>query len=82
MEGVLTVERKCKHCKNYTPGVTEQQRHAWSGTNLGRHADGVCNLYFPRGYIGRKPPHPTMAVSSCFQFEEKDEQDGQMEIEG
>lgn len=72
-------DRRCKNCKWYSPGVTEKQRHEWSYSNLGLHADGVCNLKFPRGYVARNPPHPTMAVSSCFQFEEKD---GQTIMEG
>ena len=32
---------------------------------------GVCDLYFPRGYVGRKPPHPARAVGHCFQWEGK-----------
>jgi len=67
-------DKMCKNCVHYSPGVTDRQRHEWSYSNLGQHATGVCNLYFPRGYVARKPPHPTMAVSSCFQFEEKGEQ--------
>ena len=67
-------DKRCKNCKWYSPGVTDRQRHEWSYSNLGRWADGVCNLFFPRGYIARKPPHPTMAVSRCFQWEEKDDQ--------
>lgn len=67
------MDRICRYCTHYTEGVSERQRNEWSGTNWGRHATGVCNLYFPRGYIGRKPPHPAMATGSCFQFEGKDE---------
>lgn len=73
-------DRACKNCRFYTHGVTDRQRHEWSYSNLGRWATGVCNLFFPRGYIGREPPHPTMAASSCFQFEERD--DSQMDIWG
>ena len=72
-------ERRCSNCTHYSPGVTDRQRHEWSHSNLGRHADGVCTLYFPRGYVARKPPHPTMAVMSCFQFEPRDTE--QMEME-
>ena len=64
-------DRKCEHCKHFAYGVTERQRHEWSYSNWGRHADGICNLYFPRGYVGRKPPHPAMSTGSCFQFEMK-----------
>ena len=67
------MDRKCKNCQHFTQGVTDQQRHEWSGSNFGRCADGVCHLYFPRGYIGRKPPHPAMSTGSCFQFEERSE---------
>lgn len=72
--------RRCDGCKHYTEGVTDQQRHEWSWSNWGRHADGVCHLYFPRGYVGRKPPHPAFAVGSCFQWEAKEEYE-QIEIE-
>lgn len=65
-------DRKCANCKHYTEGVTYRQRHEWAYSNLGRYATGVCNLLFPRGYICREPPHPTMASRSCFQFEERD----------
>lgn len=58
----------CKNCKYYTEGVTNEQRHKWDWSNLGRWATGVCNLDFPRGYIARKAPHPTMHNSRCFQF--------------
>lgn len=64
------MERKCQNCAHYSEGVTERQRHQWEGTNLGKWATGVCTLYFPRGYIARKPPHPAMATGSCFQFKE------------
>lgn len=67
------MDERCGNCKWYTPGVTDQQRHEWSWSNLGRWADGVCILYFPRGYIGRRPPHPTMASGNCFQWEEIEE---------
>ena len=63
------MERKCKNCKHYTPGVTDQQRHSWEWSNFGAHATGVCNLYFPRGYVARKPPHPAMETGHCFQWE-------------
>lgn len=67
------MDKRCKNCKHYTPGVTDQQRHEWSWSGLGRWADGVCNLYFPRGYIGREPPHPAMASGKCFQWEPQEE---------
>lgn len=70
--------RECKNCKYYKEGVNDQQRHEWEWSNFGRHADGVCSLYFPRGYIGRKPPHPAIASGSCFQWEEKS---GQIELD-
>lgn len=76
------IERQCKTCKHYTQGVTDQQRHAWSGTEWGRWADGVCHLYFPRGYIGRKPPHPAHSVGCCFQWEEQDRQISLEEVTG
>ena len=62
---------RCDHCRWYTPGVTDQQRHAWSATNIGTYATGECNLRFPRGYVDRQPPRPTMAQMHCFQFEEQ-----------
>ena len=65
------MERECKYCRHYSEGVTDKQRHEWEWSNWGRHADGVCNLYFPRGYVGRKPPHAAMAVGKCFQWEVK-----------
>lgn len=69
------MEKRCDLCKWYTPGVTERQRHEWSYSNYGKYATGICNLYFPRGYIARKPPHPTMEISHCCQFEAKQEDD-------
>ena len=63
---------KCKDCKYFTYGVSERQRYEWSYSNWGRHCDGVCNLYFPRGYVGRKPPHPAFSTGSCFQFDKKE----------
>lgn len=64
---------RCKTCKWYTEGVPDslRQKHAFEG--LGQYATGLCNLYFPRGYIARKPPHLTMQNSHCFQYEERDE---------
>lgn len=70
---------RCRDCEHFTFGVTDQQRKAWNWSNWGRCADGMCNLYFPRGYVGRKPPHPAMSKGRCFQFEEKS---GQMTIWG
>ena len=64
------MERKCRNCKHYKPGVSNELRHKWDWSNLGRWANGVCTLHFPRGYGARKPPHPAMGVGSCFQFEE------------
>ena len=66
--------RKCKDCQHYSPGITDAQRHKWDWSNWGTWADGICNLYFPRGYLGRKPPHPARAVGSCFQWEERSQQ--------
>lgn len=74
------MDHRCENCRHYTEGVTDRQRKEWSGTNLGRWATGVCSLGFPRGYIGRKPPHPTMANMSCFQWEAKTEGE-QMELD-
>ncbi len=71
------MNRQCKNCTFFTEGVSDELRHKWGWSNLGRWADGVCNLYFPRGYIARKPPHPTMSVSHCFQWEERS---GQMDL--
>ena len=62
---------RCDHCRRYTTGVTDQQRHAWRATNIGTYATVVCNLRFPRGSVDRQPPHPTMAQMHCFQFEEQ-----------
>ena len=73
--------RKCRNCKHYSRGVTDEQRHKWEWSNLGRWADGVCDLYFPRGYIARKPPHPVMGVGSCFQFEERYDEQISIEME-
>lgn len=70
------MERQCSNCKWYTEGVTNEQRHKWDWSNLGRWATGCCNLYFPRGYVARKPPHPTMHNSRCFQFEPRSNQLG------
>ena len=64
------MDKRCGNCKNYSHGLTEEQRHKWSYSNLGQHATGVCNLHFPRGYVARKPPHPAMATGHCFQWEE------------
>lgn len=71
--------RRCDQCKHYTDGVPDSLRkqHEWSSE--WRYATGICNLYFPRGYVGRKPPHPTMHQSSCFQWEAKEEGE-QMEL--
>lgn len=65
--------RCCKDCKYYEEGVPECLRRDWDWSNWGRNADGICTLYFPRGYIGRKPPHPARENGCCFQFEEKPE---------
>lgn len=70
--------RNCEGCKYYTDGVPDSLRHQWEWSNLGKYATGICNLYFPRGYVGRKPPHPTMKQSSCFQWEAKEGE--QMEL--
>lgn len=64
------MEHRCKNCRWFSGGVTDRLRHEWSWSNWGRCADGVCNLYFPRGYVDRKPPHPARAVGHCFQWEE------------
>ena len=74
------MERKCRTCIYYSEGVTKEQRAKWEGTNIGRWCDGLCNLYFPRGYLGRKPPHPAMASGRCFQYEGKDQD--QMSLTG
>lgn len=71
----------CRNCLYYTDGVPDSLRHEWSGTNLGRYATGICNKYFPKGYLGRKPPHPAMQNGSCFQYEPKTEIEGQEAIE-
>lgn len=60
------MEKQCQNCQHYTEGVTDRQRHEWEWSNWGRHADGVCNLYFPRGYIGRKPPHAGKGSRALF----------------
>lgn len=65
------MDRECKDCQWFAYGVTDEQRHKWDWSNWGQHADGVCNLYFPRGYVGRKPPHPAMSTGHCFQWEER-----------
>ena len=66
------MEKKCKNCKHYSAGITDQQRKEWSNTNWGYWCTGICNLDFPRGYIARKAPHAAHATGSCFQFEEKE----------
>lgn len=68
------MDKRCANCEHYSPGVTDEQRKLWSYSNWGLHADGVCNHYFPRGYIACKPPHPAMATGHCFQWEEKSRQ--------
>lgn len=73
------MERKCKNCKHYTAGVPGEFLENNHGT-IWKEADGICHLYFPRGYIGRKPPHPTSEIGRCFQFEPKAEIEGQEEI--
>lgn len=77
---IHNMDKQCSNCRHYTDGVTDRQRKEWSSTNLGQWATGICNLYFPRGYIGRKPPHPTLASGHCFQWEDPDGSQ-QMEIE-
>lgn len=74
------MERACKTCRHFTEGVTDAQRKSWSVTNWGYWADGVCHKEFPRGYIGRKPPHPARAVGRCFQYERKDSEQVEMEV--
>ena len=63
------MERKCKNCRHFTAGVTDRQRKEWSYSNWGTYADGVCNLDFPRGYVGRKAPHAAHSTGSCFQYQ-------------
>ena len=48
-----------------------------------RFDDGICNLYFPRGYVSRKPPHKVWSGQNhCFQFEVKDSfEQTQMDIQ-
>lgn len=72
--------RRCDQCEHYTDGVPDELRKAWNWSNFGIYATGVCGLYFPRGYIGRKPPHPAMATGRCFQWEPKKDGD-QLTIE-
>lgn len=70
----------CRTCLYYTDGVPDSLRKA-DPTNLGRFATGICNKHFPKGYLGRKPPHLTMQNCSCFQHEPKTEIEGQEAIE-
>lgn len=65
--------RECKDCRWFSWGVPDELRKKWQHSNFGKHCDGVCSLYFPRGYIGRKPPHAAMSIGHCFQWEEKDQ---------
>ena len=73
------MERQCSNCQHFSYGVPDALRQKWSSSNFGLHADGVCSLFFPRGYVGRTPPHPAMLAGHCFQWEEKS---NQMELEG
>lgn len=72
------MERRCDNCQWYTDGVPEDLRKKWQPYDS--DADGVCSLYFPRGYLGRKPPHPARAMGRCFQWEPKEDGD-QLTIE-
>ena len=71
------MDRICNNCKWFTPGLTQEQQKAWQ---YDKGVNGVCHLYFPRGYIGRKPPHPAYSGRWCFQFEERSA-DEQMTME-
>lgn len=73
------MQKRCSNCQHFSCGVPDELRKKWSYSNLGSHADGICKLNFPRGYVGRTPPHPAMSVGHCFQWEEKS---NQMELEG
>lgn len=73
---------KCKDCKFYTDGVPEViQKAIERRYETWRQYDGICHKYFPRGYLGRKPPHAVRAAGGCFQFEPRSEIDGQEAIE-
>lgn len=68
---------KCKDCMYFSyGGISDQEQMQY-----GYYApDGICSKYFPRGYIGRKPPHKKYSNSNaCFQFERK-EKDEQSEV--
>lgn len=62
--------KTCKYCAFYAPA-------AYSKEELERYGvydkpDGVCNKYFPRGYVSRKPPHKAKSnQNACFQYEER-----------
>lgn len=74
------MDNRCGNCRWFTNGMTDEQRKTWGVTNWGHWADGVCSLYFPRGYLGRKPPHPARSNGHCFQWEPREDGE-QMEIE-
>lgn len=61
---------KCKDCKYFSYySFSEEELRKWRGEKI----DGICSKHFPRGYVGRKPPHPKYSHSlRCFQFEEGD----------
>lgn len=68
------MERRCKNCKHFSYGMTVEQRNKWAAeSNWGRYANGICSLHFPRGYVGRKPPHPAHSAGGCFQFDPKED---------
>ena len=61
----------CNDCKYFTLGGIEEE----GKKDFQYYApDGICHKHFPRGYIGRKPPHKKYHNSNaCFQFEKREE---------
>lgn len=68
------MDKRCKNCKHFQKGMTDAQRKKIPDSGWKYYADGLCNLYFPRGYVGREPPHAAHSTGKCFQWEEQEAQ--------
>lgn len=72
------MDKRCKNCKHFQMGMSDEQRKKFPPSRWTEYADGLCDLYFPRGYVGRKPPHAAHSTGKCFQWVEQEAQ--QMEM--
>lgn len=60
-------ERKCSNCIHFQYGEVPKSVY---DSVIYNKPNGACMKMFPRGYLGRKPPHYCHDNKmACFQFE-------------